>query len=127
MGILRRGEKVLVAERPLDKPYSGYWEFPGGKIEENESAEAALLRELREELGIFVTKTVPLFNHVHAYPDKTVSLEIWQVLAFQGEPVGLENQQIRWVSFDEIASLQLLQGNISIVDTLRARLIDNLS
>ncbi len=53
-GILLRGDRMLIAERPAGKPYDGYWEFPGGKIEENESAHAALARELHEELGIEV-------------------------------------------------------------------------
>ena len=53
-GILRRDDKILIAERPLGKPYSGFWEFPGGKVEANESGEAALIRELHEELGIEV-------------------------------------------------------------------------
>ena len=119
VGILKRGDKLLVAERPLDKPYSGFWEFPGGKIEAGESGEAALSRELLEELGIAVLKATHLFDHVYTYPDKTVQLEMWLVTEFSGEPQSLENQTFIWATLDEMKSLRLLEGNIPIVMKLR--------
>jgi 8-oxo-dGTP diphosphatase len=119
VGILQRDNKVLVAKRPGDKPYSGFWEFPGGKIEENESAGDALRRELLEELGINVVTAEPWFEHVHAYPDKTVLLEMWRVTSFSGEPHGNENQALLWVTLPEMTQLRLLEGNWPIIDKMK--------
>jgi 8-oxo-dGTP diphosphatase len=119
VGIIQRDGKVLVAERPADKPYAGYWEFPGGKIEENEAGKHALTRELHEELGIDITSANQWFTHDHHYPDKSVHLEIWLVDQFSGEPHPKENQQLRWVNYDEMMSLRLLEGNWPIMTKLK--------
>lgn len=117
-GILRRKDKILIAERPAGKPYSGFWEFPGGKIEAHESGEAALIRELHEELGIEVSSARFLFHHEYIYPDKIVHLQIWEVLAFSGEPHGKENQVLSWVSLAEMKKMRLLEGNWVILDSI---------
>lgn len=122
MGILRRENKVLVAKRPSHQSYSGYWEFPGGKVEENESSEAALKRELYEELGIMITLATPWFQYQHVYPDKTVLLNLWLVNAFNHEPRSQEQQELRWVTFSQLLSLQLLDGNLMILDPLESLL-----
>jgi 8-oxo-dGTP diphosphatase len=119
VGIINRKHKILIAERPLDKPYSGYWEFPGGKIEKNETGKEALTRELYEELGIEVVSAAPWFLHTHTYPDKTVCLDIWLVTTFSGEPHSKENQTIRWVSPSEMRSLPMLEGNWPIVERIK--------
>lgn len=120
VGILRRGGKVLVAQRPEGKPYSGYWEFPGGKVEQNESTESALKRELHEELGIQVTSLQHWFEHTHSYPDKTVLLDLWLVDSFDGEPHGKENQQLTWATFEDMQALRLLEGNIPLLDRIKS-------
>lgn len=121
VGIIIRKNKILVAERPQDKPYSGYWEFPGGKIEENETGKTALTRELHEELGIEVLAAEAWFMHTHTYPDKTVCLDIWLVKAFTGEPYSKENQTLRWVALSDILSLglPLLEGNWPIIERIK--------
>lgn len=118
VGIIKRDGKVLVNQRPLGKPYSGYWEFPGGKIETNELSIDALKRELREELNIEVTEAASWFQHIHTYPDKTVLLDVWLVDTFLGEPCSQENQVLRWVSFIEITKLHLLEGNWPILNKI---------
>jgi 8-oxo-dGTP diphosphatase len=110
---------VLVAQRPKGKPYSGYWEFPGGKIEKNESGRDALVRELHEELGISVLMAQPWFEHHHAYPDKNVYLEMWLVKDFAGEPKSQENQVLCWATLTDILQLQLLEGNLPILDRIK--------
>lgn len=120
VGILRRDGKVLVAERPIDKPYSGYWEFPGGKVEASETSEFALSRELKEELGIDVVTAQHWFEHTHAYPDKTVLLDMWIIDDFLGEPRGEENQQLRWATLPEMMELRLLEGNWPIMDRIKS-------
>jgi 8-oxo-dGTP diphosphatase len=117
-GILQRDNKILIAERPQGKPYSGFWEFPGGKIEPPESGEQALIRELQEELGIEVNVAQLLFHHEYTYPDKVVHLQIWQVTQFLGEPHGKENQQLRWVTKSQMMDMKLLEGNWAIVDKI---------
>ncbi|CAM5414480.1 8-oxo-dGTP diphosphatase OS=Stutzerimonas stutzeri OX=316 GN=CXK95_11360 PE=3 SV=1 [Stutzerimonas stutzeri] len=89
--------RVLIAKRPLEKHQGGLWEFPGGKVEAGETVEAALARELQEELGIEVTTARPLIQVRHDYPDKQVLLDVWEVLAFAGEPHGAEGQPLAWV------------------------------
>jgi len=118
VGILRRDGNVLVAERPVGKPYAGYWEFPGGKIEPDESGLEALTRELHEELGIEVISAKPWFEYEHRYPDNTVILEMWLVDQFSGEPHSKENQTLRWVNYSEMKALRLLEGNWPIMTRL---------
>src|SRR5450432_2433888 len=86
----------LLAQRPAGKPYSGYWEFPGGKIEAGEDARGALVRELREELGIVVREATPWITRVYAYTHATVRLHFFKVTAWDGEPQRLEGQDIKW-------------------------------
>lgn len=115
-----RDGKLLVAERPEGKPYSGYWEFPGGKVEENEEGVTAIKRELHEELGINVIHAERWFEHLHAYPEKTVYLELWRVTEFTGEPESRENQILRWASYEEILHLRLLEGNLAIMSQIKS-------
>jgi 8-oxo-dGTP diphosphatase len=118
VGILKRGDKFLIAERPKGKPYDGYWEFPGGKLETNESGAQALKRELQEELGIDVIAAEFLFEHIHVYPDKTVFLEMWLVNEFIGEPQNKENQVLRWATLEDMHTLRLLEGNGPILEKI---------
>ena len=118
-GIIQKDNTLLIAERPAGKPYSGYWEFPGGKIEQNESGEQALIRELHEELGIEVNAAQFLFDHEYTYPDKIVNLQIWRITQFSGEPHSKENQQLSWVTMPEMMSMRLLEGNWPIVGKIK--------
>jgi 8-oxo-dGTP diphosphatase len=86
----------LLAQRPAGKPYPGYWEFPGGKIEAGEDPRAALTRELREELGIEVRESSPWITRVYAYTHATVRLHFFKVTAWDGEPQRLEDQDLEW-------------------------------
>jgi 8-oxo-dGTP diphosphatase len=94
--VIERPGEFLLAQRPEGKPYPGYWEFPGGKIERGEDARAALVRELREELGIEVREATPWITRVYAYTHATVRLHFFKVTRWEGEPQPLEDQAIRW-------------------------------
>lgn len=119
VGVIVQNRRVLLAERPSHKPYSGYWEFPGGKIEPGESSEQALRRELKEELGIDVVAMQYLFEHSHIYPDKKVRLDIYTISKFTGSLEGQEGQQLKWLMLDDVAHYNLLPGNWPIVDQLK--------
>jgi 8-oxo-dGTP diphosphatase len=94
--VIERPGEFLLAQRPAGKPYPGYWEFPGGKIEPGEDTRAALVRELREELGIEVREATPWITRVYEYTHATVRLHFWRVTGWDGEPQPLEDQDIRW-------------------------------
>lgn len=95
--ILDANGHLLLGQRPEGKPWAGWWELPGGKIEAGESIEQALVRELGEELGIHATQIYPWVTYVHEYPKNIVELAFCQVTAWEGTPKGLENQDLAWV------------------------------
>lgn len=110
---------VLIAKRPLDKHQGGLWEFPGGKVEAGETVEAALARELQEELNIQVSKVRPLIQVRHDYPDKQVLLDVWEVLAFSGEPHGAEGQPLAWVQPADLPNYSFPAANRPIITAAR--------
>ncbi len=111
-------DRVLVSQRTEKQLQGGRWEFPGGKVEPNESQYNALVRELREELGIEV-KAAELFKtHTHHYDDYSVTLQAWRVNNFSGTPIGCEGQPVIWVARDELKKLDFLKGNALIIEAL---------
>ncbi len=95
--LLRPDGTVLLGNRPADKPWPGWWELPGGKLEPGETVLQALKRELKEEIDIELTQATPWVTYVHKYPTTTVRLAFCRVTGWTGEPRGLENQQLQWV------------------------------
>lgn len=116
--IMRPDGRFLLASRPADKPYPGYWEFPGGKIEAGESARQALVRELDEELGIEVTHATPWITRRFDYPKLRVVLSFFRVSAWQGEPHPREGQTLSWQAADDISVTPLLPANTPIIQAL---------
>lgn len=111
--------RVLIARRPEDKHQGGLWEFPGGKVEADETVASALARELAEELGIAVTAARPLIQVRHDYPDKQVLLDVWEVSAFTGEARGLEGQPLAWVAPRRLPDYDFPAANRPIVAAAR--------
>ncbi|MGB9128590.1 MAG: NUDIX domain-containing protein, partial [Thiobacillus sp.] len=110
--------RVLLAQRPQGKVYAGYWEFPGGKVEPGESLEAALARELHEELGIVLTRTCRWITRVFEYPHATVRLNFFRVFGWQGEPHPHEGQVFSWQLPDAVEVTPLLPANFPILKAL---------
>jgi 8-oxo-dGTP diphosphatase len=108
----------LLAQRPEGKPYPGYWEFPGGKIEPGEDARRALVRELREELGIEVTQATPWITRVYAYTHATVRLHFFRVTAWENEPHPLEDQDIKWQRVGATDVSPMLPANAPVLAAL---------
>lgn len=116
--ITRPDSSFLLASRPAGKPYAGYWEFPGGKIEADESPLQALSRELNEELGITIRQATSWLTRTFSYPHATVRLHFYRVTDWQGEPAPREQQQFSWQMAGNITVDPLLPANIPILRSL---------
>jgi len=116
--LLRADGAVLLAQRPAGKPYAGYWEFPGGKLEPGETPAEALTRELREELGISVRRTSPWFIQQFVYPHAHVELHFFRVFAWDGELVGHDGQAFAWQAPGRYTVAPLLPANTRILAAL---------
>lgn len=110
--------EVLIAQRPAGKIAAGQWEFPGGKIEAGESAHDALVRELREEIGIEVRDARPLICVTHDYSDRRVRLDCWKITRWDGEPAGHEAQALAWVTAQTIHDYPILAADAPIISAL---------
>jgi len=108
----------LLAQRPTDKMWAGYWEFPGGKVEAGESARDALERELREELGIAVITAYPWITRVFTYPHATVRLRFFRVTEWSGEMHPREGQQFSWQRPGELTVSPVLPANAPVLRAL---------
>ncbi|MGH8281239.1 MAG: Nudix family hydrolase [Gammaproteobacteria bacterium] len=111
--------RVLINQRPVGKPWAGYWEFPGGKIEARETPLAALKRELHEELGVTVHAAHPLIHLIHDYPEYHVELHVWRVQRYSGELHAREHQALAWVKPNELSGWKLLPADAPIVTAIR--------
>ena len=104
----------LLADRPAGKPYAGYWEFPGGKIEPGESLEQALRRELREELGIEIEHAPFWRSCLVDYPHARVELQFCKVRRWRGDPRPCEGQRLAWQSLP-VQVQPVLPGTIPVL------------
>ena len=116
--IVRSDGRFLLASRPPDKTYPGYWEFPGGKIEAGESAYTAMVRELDEELGIRVIRSVPWITRRHDYATARVVLTFFRVYAWHGEPQPREGQTLSWQAADDLTVAPVLPANLPVLRAL---------
>jgi 8-oxo-dGTP diphosphatase len=116
--LTRANGEVMLASRPPGKVYAGYWEFPGGKVEAGETLQAALARELTEELGIAVVRAERWITRVFAYEHATVRLNFFRVVEWQGEPHPHEGQTLSWQLPAQVTVSPLLPANFPIVKAL---------
>jgi len=111
--------RVLITERLGGGPFHGLWEFPGGKIDADETPLQALSRELVEELGVDVTACRSFMNLRHDYEDRIVTIEFFIVSAWHGEPSGREGQALRWVEKKRLNAEELLPADVPVVAALQ--------
>lgn len=114
--------RVLLAQRPEGKSMAGLWEFPGGKIEQGESPEDALVRELHEELGIETWNSclAPICFASHAYEDFHLLMPVFACRKWDGIPVSKENQELAWVSASKLRDYPMPPADVPLIPMLRA-------
>ena len=117
--IVNSAQEVLLSKRSSQVDQAGLWEYPGGKVEKCEDVYQALVRELKEELGIEVCKAHRLIDVWHDYRSHTVLLYTWVVTEFKHRPQALEGQPLQWVPFAQLDQVKLPAANYAITVALR--------
>lgn len=117
--IVNQLNQVCISLRHEDAHQGGLWEFPGGKVEHDETVEQALIREIKEELNIEIEHSRPLITIAHTYSDKQVCLHVFKVLSYSGEAQGLEGQQVKWVDVAQLSCYGFPEANVAIVKALQ--------
>lgn len=120
--LIDRDGRVLLAERPAGKHLAGTWEFPGGKVEAGETPEAALIRELREELGIETEASclAPATFASHAYAHFHLVLMLYVCRKWRGAPHGHDGQRLRWERVNDLFSIDMPPADRPLIGTLAA-------
>jgi len=119
VGVIKQESQFFLTKRLADSHQGGKWEFPGGKVEENETVHQALYRELKEEVAIEALTCTPLMQISHDYGDKKVLLDVFVVDNFSGEANALEGQQSGWFPLTEFAKLNFPAANQAIIEKLQ--------
>ena len=108
-------DKFMICQRPAHKARGLLWEFVGGKVEQGETKEQALIRECREELAITLSVGDVFMDVVHEYPDLTVHLTLFSATIAEGEPQNLEHNDIRWITPNEIPNYEFCPADEEIL------------
>lgn len=124
VALLDTDGRVLVGSRPVGKPYAGYWEFPGGKIESGETPEMALIRELHEELGILIKPScLSPFTFV-SYPYETfhMLMPVFICRFWENQPQPREGQELKWIRPAQFGDYKFVPGSVPLLPELRTYL-----
>lgn len=116
--LMRKDGKILLGLRPVGESLAGAWEFPGGKIEQGESPEQALHRELQEEIAVDAKIGELRLVHTHSYGERGVLLLFYDVSVWKGEPRAVYHDDLRWVDPDELEKIQIPEANRNILSKL---------
>lgn len=116
--IQRQDGLILMSQRPPGRGWSGWWEFPGGKIEENESPFEALQRELQEEINISANDATLWFERIYIYPDKKIYIYFFKVTDWTGEITSCENQLLNWQNPFYITVTPILPTNLFVLKSI---------
>ena len=115
-GLICTQDRYLIARRNLNKSLGGLWEFPGGKINNNETPEECLKRELKEELHINAEIGKYISKNTHEYRDFTIELNLYEVNSFSGEVVKTEHEEIRWIALKEFGNYEFAPADIPLIN-----------
>lgn len=120
--VIERDGNILVGQRRRNDSHGLKWEFPGGKVERGETPATALIRELREELGIEAVAGPEIIRYEHRYPRRSsILLIFFHVTEFTGDPQNLAFEQIGWYRREELPTLPFVEGDIDFVRRLASR------
>jgi 8-oxo-dGTP diphosphatase len=121
VALIDRDSRVLLAQRPEGKSMAGLWEFPGGKVEPGETPEAALIRELHEELGIetWASCLAPLTFASHSYDDFHLLMPLFACRKWDGTPQSREGQTLKWVRANDLRQFPMPPADIPLIPMLR--------
>ncbi|UZD90669.1 8-oxo-dGTP diphosphatase MutT [Cognatishimia activa] len=121
VALIDRDGRVLLAQRPEGKSMAGLWEFPGGKIEDGETPEAALIRELEEELGIntWASCLAPLTFASHSYDSFHLLMPLFACRKWEGTPMAKEGQTLKWVLPKDLRNYPMPEADVPLIPILR--------
>jgi len=117
--LIWRGNTFMICRRPEGKARAGLWEFVGGKAEEGETLEEALIRECREEIGVTVSVGAPYMEISYDYPDILVHLTLFNAYIAEGEPTPMEHNAIVWITSEEADKYPFVPADAPIVEKLK--------
>ena len=117
--LVNNDNQILLSQRTADKSFPGQWEFPGGKIESSETAHEALIRELKEELGIDIDNSYLFKTIEHYYDSFKANIEFFLVDSWSGELSGEEGQLVRWFSVRDLRDLPILAADNPVIEELQ--------
>jgi 8-oxo-dGTP diphosphatase len=116
--VIERDGRILICQRRRGQPHELKWEFPGGKVETGETPEAALRRELREELGIEATLDAEITRYEYSYPNRPpILLIFFRVTSFSGEPRNLVFELMAWEPRERLPDYDFLEGDVDFIKT----------
>lgn len=119
IGVLKDAkDNVLISLRPKHKHLGDHWEFPGGKLERDETPLEALQREFLEEVGIEVQEAEPLIQFPYDYPNAQVFLDFWLITDFSGTAHGREGQDVQWVALNDLKNYKMPEANHPVLSLL---------
>ena len=120
--LIDRDQRILIAQRPEGKSMAGLWEFPGGKIDDKETPEYALMRELREELGIETRPCCfsPIGFASHSYDDFHLMMPLFTCRVWDGIPLAQEGQTLKWVGVKDLYEYPMPAADVPLVTALRS-------
>ena len=111
--------RLLIARKRAGKSMAGFWEFPGGKVEENEDPESAVLREIKEELGLEISINALYSDYLFHYPTRSIHFIFFKCQHISGEPVLQDHDRVEWVKVHELTAYRFSPGDEPVVKSLQ--------
>ena len=119
-GLIYQNDKILICQRKEEREHSLKWEFPGGKLKDNENNQDALKRELKEELSIEINEMIFFDEYLYEYKklSKNLKLVFFQIFQFEGEIQNKVHQQLKWIDISKLGDYDFLEGDLKIINKL---------